>query len=407
MPNRKKYTFPSGLIANAGFAIVFIAYIGLLVALLLSELGILEWLRATNQVLVLLGLLFLPFLLLALAQAITSFTLKLPGQDIEVEISRQVQNIQSKVDEVKNDVSVQISTAEQALWPILAGRDITAADRLQQKRLIIGSKLDSSQVFFAHFLADWIENTVSGTTCELRVPNGGSLKNFADLQNNWIDMYIDFTGTCLQFFNIDHQGKSLEELIGTLNQYGSVLGLRWMRPLGASEGYCIVMHQETAEKYGISEIADLRWAAHELVFSADPEFLNRKDCYLGLASKYNLHFLRVEPCNITARYELLNNKIADVFVGYETDPELYQPRVFKLTDAEPFFPSYEAIPLVSQKALDSIPGLFDSLLKLERIITTKQLINCIFELRQRNFDPAAAREIAQKVRLSITGSNGK
>lgn len=407
MPSNKKYTLPSGMVANTGFAIVFVAYIGLLVALLLSELGVLEWLRATNQVLVLLGLLFLPFLLLALAQAITSFTLKLPGQDIEVEITRQVKDIRSQVEEVKNDISAQLSTAEQALWPILAGQDITASERWAQKRLIIGSKLDPSQVFFAHFLAVWIENSVADTRCELRVPNGGSLKNFADLKNNWIDMYIDFTGTCLQFFEIDHKGKSLGQLISTLNQYGDALGLRWLKPLGASEGYCIVMNEETADKYGIVEIADLRWAAHELVFSADPEFLNRRDCYLGLASTYKLNFLRVEPCRVTARYELLNNKVADVFVGYETDTELKQSGVRTLLDTESFFPSYDAIPLVSQNALDSIPGLLESLLELENTLTTEKLINCIFELRQRNLDPAAAHEIAQKLRLSILADKAK
>ena len=55
---------------------VLVVYVALLLVLLLAELGVpgLNWLRATNQVLILLALLFLPFLFLAASHAVRSIS---------------------------------------------------------------------------------------------------------------------------------------------------------------------------------------------------------------------------------------------------------------------------------------------------------------------------------------------
>ena len=245
-------------VINIGFLLIFALYIALLVLLLLSELGVLEWLRATNQVLILLALLFFPFLLLALTKAISSFTLKLPGQEIQVEMYNKFKDIESEVKRVEGNISSQINTAEQALFPILAGQDITSQERRSQKHIIIGSKLDDSHVVFAHVIKAWLEQAVPGLICELRVPNGGRLKNFADLKHEWIDLYIDFTGTCCQFFNVDYQGESVKNIIHRLNIHGAALNMKWLSPFGCREDYCVVINQETAESYGIQTLEDLR-----------------------------------------------------------------------------------------------------------------------------------------------------
>lgn len=47
------------------------------------------------------------------------------------------------------------------------------ARRWRDNQIIIGSKLDAAQAFFAHFLALWLEQSVPGMRCITRVPNGG------------------------------------------------------------------------------------------------------------------------------------------------------------------------------------------------------------------------------------------
>jgi glycine betaine/choline ABC-type transport system substrate-binding protein len=375
-----------------------LVYIVLLVLLLLAELGLpgLSWLRATNEVLILLALLFLPFLFLAASRAVRSISLKISGQELQLELIDLRDNVQNEIKGVEARVAVQVRTAEQALWPMLAGDDPSRESRWRDNQIIIGSKLDASQAFFAHFVALWLEQSVPGLRCITRVPNGDSLKNFADLKYHWIDLYIEYTGTAYQYFNIDHRHKSPEELIATLNDFGRSIGVQWQSRLGASESYCLAIRGELAEAEGIGTIEDLTRIASSLVFTADPEFLNRRDGYIGLSNTYDLAFRRVEPCRVTARYAMLDSGEADVFVGYETDPELQSPKLKVLQDSEGFFPDYDALPVVSTEALLRIAGLQSALDRLQGCITTAELVRLVQKLQHRGQRPAVVRELAEE-----------
>lgn len=377
--------------------VILVFYFLILLLLFLGELSVFnlqQHFRATTQVLLLLALLILPFLVLFMSRYINSLTLKFSGQELYFELSELRDEVTENVDRVESNLLGQISTAEQALWPLLAGIDNKSDERLREKKLIIGSKEDVSQVFFAHLLEQAIEKFVPGAQCEVRVPNGGSLKNFADVKYRWIDMYIDFTGTCCQYFNIDHHGKTEDEIIDELNFYGKSIDLRWMAPLGASEDYCLVMKKEIAEKHNIDSIQELKIKGPALVFSGDPEFLNRKDCFLGL-QKYGVDFKQVKTCHVTERYDLLAADEADVFVGYETDPELLRGDIIRLKDPDQFFPRYMATPLVNTHALEQIPELEMALQKLQKSITTQELIMEVNKLSAVQSHPSVARDNAR------------
>jgi osmoprotectant transport system permease protein len=374
-----------------------LVYMVLLILLLLAELGLpgLSWLRATNEVLILLALLFLPFLFLAVGRTVHSFSFKFSGNEVLVEMNELRENIENEIKSVETRFAAQVSTAEQAFWPMLAGDDPNRERRWRDNQIIIGSKLDASQEFFGYFLAVWLEQSVPGLRCITRVPNGGSLKNFADLKHHWIDLYVEYTGTAYQYFNIDHRNKSSEQLISALDDFGRSIGVQWLSRLGASESYCLVVRRELAEGEGITTIEDLTRIASGLVFTADPEFLNRRDGYRGLRSAYDLDFRRVEPCQVTARYAMLENGEADVFVGYETDPELNSQKL-KVLDSEGFFPDYYALPVVSMDALQRIAGLQTALDRLKGSITTAELARLVQRIRRRGSDPGFVRKLAEE-----------
>ena len=373
-------------------------YIAALFVLFLAELGTpgLQQLRATNQVLILLALLLLPFIVMGMGQVIRSLTLKISGQELHVELKELKHDVGKEVDRVETNLAGQVSNAEQALWPMLAGYNPDLDKRLggQQKHFIVGSKQDTSQVFFAALLGLTVESQLDNARCELRVPNGGSMKNFADLKYRWIDMYMDYTGTCSQYFNIDHKGKSNATIIEELNFYGDKIGIRFLEPLGASEDYCLVMHEKRAKELGVNSLRDLKNVAPRLIFTADPEFLNRKDCYLGM-KKYGLDFKSVKPCRINERYALMQTGEADLFVGYETDPELKFGSVVRLQDPDEFFPRYLALPLVHIEALERVPELEQAMHRLAGCLATEDLINVVVELSKTHRHPAIARDLAQ------------
>jgi osmoprotectant transport system permease protein len=237
----------------------------------------------------------------------------------------------------------------------------------------------------------------------VRAPNGGSLKNFADLKHHWIDLYVDYTGTCCQYFNIDHRNKTPIELMAELNKFGSSIGLRWLNRLGASENYCLVIRRSIAESFSIRTIADLARHAGSLTFSADPEFLNRRDCFVGLNAVYDMAFRRIEPCRVTNRYELLADEQADVFVGYETDQEIQSPQLVVLQDSDNFFPEYHALPVVTTAVLQHVPGLESALNDLDGIVSTADLVEAVRKLQLRGQRPVVVRELAEQFLVERSG----
>lgn len=382
---------------------IYCISVGLFFMAELGWFGLDEHLRATNQVLILFALLLLPFIVMNMPNFVQSLTLKVSDKEFHV----QLNELQDSFSGTLGKVEKQVSTAEQSLWPMLAGVDINSDARLcgQTRKIIIGSKLDPSQMFFTELLAQTLERFVDNIECEIRYPNGGSLRNFADVKYRWIDMYIDYTGTCCEYFNIHHKNpdgelKSDDTVVEELNLYGERIGLEWLRPWGASEDYCLTMEPEMAKKHNVKSLRDLKECAHRLTFSADPEFLNRKDCYLGLKT-YGIVFKELLPCHISNRYAALETSEASVYVGYESDPQIADEEVLKLSDPDHFFPPYKVLPLVSRAALEQVPEIRIALNKLAGQLSTNKLNAVVVSLANEGNRPGYAKDEAERFLNSI------
>ncbi|GAB5378773.1 MAG: hypothetical protein Alis3KO_02930 [Aliiglaciecola sp.] len=360
----------------------------------LKLFGLDQHLRATNQVLILFALLIMPFVIINMPSFIQSLTLRVSDKEFHV----QLHELKSDFKHTINRVQQQVSTSEQSLWPMLAGEDILADQRLSQPNpeLIIGTKSDPSQLFLSELLALAINHVEPDIRCVIRYPNGDSMHNFAELKYRWIDLYMDFTGTCIQYFNISHtadddhtQCKSDEEIIETLNVYGQNLGIEWFPTLGCSEDYCLVMTEAQRDEHQIETLSDLKTKARNLVISADPEFINRQDCLLGL-DEYGINFKSVLPCG-SDRYAALKTEEAQVFTGYESDPQLTKGQVVALQDTENFFPRYMALPMVSSKLVAAFPKLRDGFALLQGCMNTEDLNAAVSRITAANYDVQRAK----------------
>ncbi|GAB1259478.1 ABC transporter substrate-binding protein [Aurantivibrio plasticivorans] len=365
-------------------ALVFF-YIVVIGILLLAELDVrgLSQFRATDKVVILFVLLFMPFFVVAAPKFINSLTVKFGGgKEVAVQLNQVSEKIDEAFDDMERNIARQVNTAEQALWPMLAGINPKAELRWRsdKPKIIIGSKEDASHIFFANFIKHWLEKNIANLDCIVKFPNGGSLKNFADVKYQWIDIYIDFTGTCCQYFNIDHHGKSDQDLVHELNSYCEPQGIKFLKPWACTENFLLVMRESQAKEIGIKTISDLARLGQKLTFTADPEYLNRNDCWLGLQREYGIRFADVIPCNVVNRYALLDDDLADVFVGYETDPEIKLHNLVALEDDREFFPSYRATPLVCSGLLEAIPAIETQLNRIEGKITTESLIKAVQDI---------------------------
>ena len=98
-----------------------------------------------------------------------------------------------------------------------------------------------------------------------------------------------------------------------------------------------------------------------------PEFMGRRDGYLGLRQVYHLR-IRTLVINDNIMYNAVAEKKLDVISGSSTDGRVRAFHLSILRDDRHIFPPYYAAPIVRQAALDKYPYLEGVLNKLSGLI---------------------------------------
>ena len=93
-----------------------------------------------------------------------------------------------------------------------------------------------------------------------------------------------------------------------------------------------------------------------------PEFMGRKDGYLGLKDRYKLK-IRTVVISDAVMYKAAYEKKLDVISGYSTDGRLKAFDLVTLTDDKGIFPPYYAAPIIRKQTLNKYPEL-ESILNL-------------------------------------------
>lgn len=350
--------------------LVIVAYAAFLLFFLLGEMG-LHRMRATNQIILLVVLLFVPFLLSIAPNVVETLKIMTPGgQGLELRLKELQHGMEVRLDDVharlkRVSLDGRITTAEQALLPMLGGPDPRADARLDEGTLIIGSKEWPEQWIMGELLAQRIAQVYPGVKCVRKFSNGGTLKNFADLTHAWIDGYVEYTGTGCLLMSVDHHGKDASRILDELRDRSAARGLSWLSPLGPRPDYVMVMREDRAGELGIADLQDLAVKGRQLRLCGYLEFLSRPDAFPGLVRAYRLSFRDVQISGFDEQYDFLREDQADVCVGHATDEQLRDGWGFRvLRDPKEFFPHYEAVPLFRTAVLDRYPKLrtaFDEL----------------------------------------------
>lgn len=155
---------------------------------------------------------------------------------------------------------------------------------------------------------------------------------------------------------------------------------RWYDSYGFANTYAFMVSQETAEKYDLKTISDLKDVAKELTAGVDTSWLDRKgDGYKGFVADYGFDFGKVYPMQIGLVYDAVNAWKMDVVLGYSTDGRIASYDLVVLEDDLQFFPPYDASIVVGETLLAEHPGLDEILAKLSGKIDTKTM-------QQLNYD---------------------
>ena len=170
------------------------------------------------------------------------------------------------------------------------------------------------------------------------------------LQDGSIDLVPEYSGTLLAYFDKTATAASSDDIYKALP---AAIGsdLKVLDQSQAQDKDSIGVTAETAAKFSLKSIADLKDHAADMTLGAAPEFKTRADGVPGLKSKYGVVFGDFKtldaggPLTVAA---LKNGQIdaADIFT---TDPSIDANKFVILTDLQNLYTAQNVLPLISAK----------------------------------------------------------
>ena len=382
----------------SGIRISAVAAVGTMTIAAFAGAGGLGWyinlgLNSRNTALVMLGAipasimaLVLDYLLGKLEHSLTSEGL-LPTEEIR--------NVPKKTRRRERAVIITLCAILVAV-PVLNSFGNALATK-GEKKVVIGTSNFTEVIILGYMYSDLIESNTD-LTVEQRFNLNGASVCYDALDNDKIDMFVEYTGTIM--------ANMLQEPMDTKDSkaiYDKCVKLMDERnnihisaPLGYNNTYVMSVMPETAEKYGLKTLTDLMNVSDELILGCTVEFVQREDCLDLLTSTYGKQFKDVEGLDASIRYEAVDAGEVDVVDAFATDALLSKIGLVKLEDDIQFFPPYDAVNLVRNEILQQYPELIDVLSMLDGAIDadTMAALNA-----QVDIDGMDAEEVAHNFLL--------
>ncbi|MEV6587128.1 ABC transporter substrate-binding protein [Streptomyces acidicola] len=164
----------------------------------------------------------------------------------------------------------------------------------------------------------------------------------------------------------------------------------------------VTVTAETAKKYDLKTIADLRPVAGDWTIGAGSEFKTRMQGGVGLKKIYGVEFGKYQPLDAGAQSTLLkllkSNEVQAANI-YTTDPAIVEDKLVVLQDPKNLYSSQNVTPLIHKSAVDDKAKAALNAVSAE--LTTQDLLNMMKKLVNDKEDAATvAKEWLTKAGLA-------
>lgn len=254
--------------------------------------------------------------------------------------------------------------------------------------LVIGSANFPENVLLAEIYAAALGD--AGVDVETNLNIGNREAYMAGLEDGSIDLIPEYTGNLTLFLNEDAEATASDEVYAEL-QEALPENLTVLDMAEAEDKDSVVVTAETAEKLGLTTIADLKPEAPNLVLGGPPEWRDRFTGVPGLQEVYGLEFSEFKPLDAgsTLTVQALVNGQIDAGNIFSTDPAIVENDFVVLEDNESLFAAQNVVPLISTDAVTS--EIEEALNGVSAGLTTQNLTDMMVQVQDG--DPAAvARE---------------
>jgi osmoprotectant transport system substrate-binding protein len=202
------------------------------------------------------------------------------------------------------------------------------------------------------------------------------------LEQGFVDFVPEYQGTVLTFLNLGRatgnwNPEETHELLTLAFAGRGIDVLEYARAENKNE---VVVTQETAARYNLQTISDLRKHASNLVFGGPPECPARPQCLLGLEETYGLEFKAFQPLDVggTLTVAALEGEEVDVATLFTTNPEIAAKGFVILKDDLNLQPSENLVPVVRAEITETYGQDF------ERVVNSVTRRFSTADLRQLN-----------------------
>jgi len=251
-----------------------------------------------------------------------------------------------------------MAKALRALSIVVCAAALLCCGPSRNQRIVVGSKNFSEQLILGELLAQQIENKTH-LPVERRFYLAGTYICHQAILAGRIDVYPEYTGTALTAILKDQPEGSREQVYQRVKtKYAKRFGLAVGQALGFDDTFAIEIRGEDARRLGLKTISQAAAYTPQWRAGFGYEFMERPDGYKGLAATYGLRFAeppRIMDLGLLAR--ALKDKQVDLTAGNMTDGLIPALDLFVLEDDRHYFPPYEAVPVIRQRALSLHPEL--------------------------------------------------
>ena len=240
-----------------------------------------------------------------------------------------------------------------ALKLLVKGEKPNFQERYDNNSIVIGAKEFPESQITTEIIIQLLKNRAKLNI----IPEfglGGSLSNFLALKFGYIDLYIDYTGTGMNYFLNENGSKDIQNDYKLLTEFFKTKGIEWLEPLGKEyyNNYEIFMLTKKSQRKKIFTLGDLKKQSSQLIIGGTSEFIRRDDG-LGILtrkSKYDMDFKKVVTLSTTERNiraKMLKDGKIDVVEGQTTDIDLQDKiRFTKLEDIENKSNWFYSVPVI-------------------------------------------------------------
>ena len=322
--------------------------------------------------------LLMDFIMAKVERAVTPIALRLSSADLSPEMAAKEKKHR------KYTIALAVSAIGVAFALMGVQYYSSKAD------IYIGSKEGCESVIIGNMMADLIEaKTDLKVTRKLSL--GGTMIAFQALEGGEIDLYPEYTGTAYGTIlnNPITPGMTKEEVYDLVKtQIKDEYDVDILENFGFNNTYVLAVSKETAEKYNLKTVSDLKNVNGLLKLGCSPEFAVRDDGLPGIEKTYGVTFKSTHNFSGTLMYTAITSGQVDVITAFSTDGLLQKYDLVLLEDDKNFFPPYFMLPFVNGDTLKKYPELNDALSVLYNLFDDDTMQSLNYEVVEKGRDRA-------------------